>query len=92
MSEVNQLRAREVVVEFLNDSQMTQVTLESTFVVSYSQALLNWTALVGITIDDIFLFEVSYNAQAGETVLEAFSKFDSRVFPDPDNAVPDQEG
>lgn len=52
------------------------------YVVWFCKTLQNWKALVSTTLEDGRYYEVTYNGEAGETYLDAYSKIDNVVIPD----------
>lgn len=54
----------------------------SIYVITFSKTLQNWKALMGTTLDDSMVFELTHDGAKRVTYLKAFHSIDDQLIPD----------
>ena len=55
-------------------------TLDDVYIVWCSKALQNWKALISTNLRDGMYYELTYNGDKDELYLDAYKKFDNKVY------------
>ena len=80
------LRARQLVVDYFNSrSEKTDrfmLEIDQVYAVWFCYILGGWKALVSTTQHDGMYYEVTHNASAHETYVDAYKKWDNIHVPD----------
>ena len=86
MNDAMQKRAKELVVNYLNDhvdkTDKKTITEDDVFIVWFCKTLQNWKALVSTTISDGMYYEITHNGDKNETYLDAYKKWENVRIPD----------
>lgn len=68
------------IVEHVDKTDDVIITLDDVYIVWASKTLQNWKAMISSTLPDGMYYEVTYNGDKNECYLDAYKKFENRVY------------
>lgn len=77
-----QQEAIDTLRKYLHPRDFPETPPYTIYVVWFAKTLQNWKAILGTTLDDCMIFELTYNGDKRETYLDAYHKVENKVIPD----------
>lgn len=68
------------IVSHVDKTDDVIITLDDVYIVWASKTLQNWKAMISSTLPDGMYYEVTYNGDKNECYLDAYKKFENRVY------------
>jgi len=79
-----QQRAIDIVRRYVKPKQFPESPPFSVYVIWFTKTLQNWKAIMGTTLDDCMIYELTHDGFKNQTYLDAYHKVDNQVIPDSD--------
>lgn len=70
------------VIEHMDKTDNAIISVDDVYIVWCCKTLQNWKALISTTLPDGMYYECTYNGDKDEMYLDAYKKFDNKVYPD----------
>jgi hypothetical protein len=82
-----QMKAQRILIEYLDDQLEASGETEEkyayeVYVIWFCKTLQNWKALLGTTLPDGKMYEITYDGDNKRTFLDEYTKINHRVIPD----------
>lgn len=68
------------IVSHVDKTDDVIITPDDVYIVWASKTLQNWKAMISSTLPDGMYYEVTYNGDKNECYLDAYKKFENRVY------------